>query len=204
MGRGLIQSLALSSWCCSYRVCYTQTHTHINTATDTGSLTLHCPPDPAAQTPIHRDTHTHTCAQDTYQPLSHRHHTHTHRPSATCAHVHTQTDAGCSLLTCEEAHTGANTGVTAALRALHVGTNGDTLECRDPGLISDLQRAHTLAAPARVGLNMHTPMNTETNTQRDTWSQACSTSHTHVLQSLRSHSGHWVPGTEADIHGRGL
>lgn len=141
MGRGLIQNLALSSWCCGYRVCYRQTHPHINTATDTGSLTPHCPPDPAAQTPTHRDTH--TGAQDTHQPLSHRHHMHTHRPSTTCAHVHTQTDAGCSLLTCEEAHAGANTGGTAALRALHVATNRDTLKLRDLGLTSDLQRAHT-------------------------------------------------------------
>lgn len=78
MGRGLIQSLALSSWCCSYRVCYRQTHTHINTATDTGSLTLHCPPDPVAQTPTHRDTHTHTHVHRIHTSPSHTDTTRTH------------------------------------------------------------------------------------------------------------------------------
>lgn len=77
MGRGLIQNLALSSWCCGYRVCYRQTHPHINTATDTGSLTPHCPPDPAAETPTHRDTHTQV----------HRIHTSPSHTDTTCTHI---------------------------------------------------------------------------------------------------------------------
>lgn len=100
-------------------------------------------------TPTHRDTHTHVCTGYTPAP-----HTDTactrigHQPPV---HMCTRRQMLVAHSSHVRKHTHVQTGGTAALRALHMGTNRDTLECRDPGLISGLQRAFAFSSSGSGG-----------------------------------------------------